>query len=181
MTYRDTASTIAQCVTDNLVGTALYRPTSGTKDPAWWSVSIFPRPGSLVDWYEEIAPSPTHYYYVAVFDKSYSSSVPVADAIAPPQPYDLGYAAYDAARRGGYRWKPGAIPRDYKERTGVTVGAEAGSSKALDIAKAFGIFALVALPIGLLIEKSKTSKQTREEQAEFRRLGLDWNASRGRY
>lgn len=180
MTYRDTASSLAQRVTDNLVGTVLYRPSPWAKLPARWDVQIFPRPGALVSWYEDIAASPTLYYYIAVFDKSYRSS-PVAEAIAPPQPDDLGYQVYDDARRGGYRWRPGAFAPGYRERTGVTVGAEAGSSKALDIAKAFGLFALVALPIGLLIEKSKMSKQTREEQAEFRRLGLDWNASKGRY
>lgn len=189
MTYRETATAIAQRATGNLVGVALYRPTSGTKDPAWWSVSIFPRPGSLIEWYEEIAPSPTIYYYLAVFDKNYGS-VPVAEAIAPPQPYDLGYAAYDAARRGGYQWKPGAIPRDYKERAGIAVvGAsptwiaaspEGDRSRAFNIAKTLGLFAIIALPIGMLIEKTKTRKQDRVEQAEFRRLGLDWNLRSGR-
>ena len=123
MTYRDTANTLAQRVTNNLVGVVLYRPMPWAKLPARWDAQIFPQQRALVEWYEELAGSPALYYYIAAFDKTYGGG-PVADAIAPPQPDDLGYGAYAIARRSGYDWRPGAFPRDYKERSGIAVGAE---------------------------------------------------------
>lgn len=39
---------------------------------------------------------------------------------------------------------------------------------------AFALFAVVALPVGLLISSIKSQQQLREEKAAFRRLGLDW-------
>lgn len=122
MTYRDTASTLAQRVTNNFVGVVLYRPMPWAQVPARWDAQIFPQPSALVDWYEEIAGSPALYYYIAAFDKTYGGG-PVADAIAPPQPDDLGYKAYAIAQRSGYQWRPGAFPRDYKQRFGIAVGA----------------------------------------------------------
>ena len=58
------------------------------------------------------------------------------------------------------------------------IGAEPGGNglrTAIDIVKTLGLFAVVALPIGLIIDRTKASQQTRAEKAEFHRLGLDWS------
>lgn len=43
-------------------------------------------------------------------------------------------------------------------------------------AKTIGLFALIALPIGILLSSLKTKQQIDAEKAEFRRLGLDWDS-----
>jgi hypothetical protein len=126
MTYRETATSLAQRTSGNFIGAVFYRPMPWAKIPAKWYVTDFPSAQALVEWYEEISPSTALYYYIAVFDKAYSN-LPVAESIATPQPDDLGWDAYNSAVRSGYRWKPGAFPTGYKERAAhppARVGAE---------------------------------------------------------
>lgn len=42
------------------------------------------------------------------------------------------------------------------------------------VAGAVALFALVALPVGILLSSIKTREQIRAEQTAFRRTGLDW-------
>ena len=54
-----------------------------------------------------------------------------------------------------------------------------GSSGA-GLAKTIALFAVFALPAGIVLSKMQASRQDRAEKATFRRLGLDWE-QRARY
>jgi hypothetical protein len=94
--YRDTASALAQHSPGNLIGVALYVPMNG--QPARWGAVALMNLDALRDWYEELAGSPTLYYYLAVFDKGYSTG-PLVEAIAPPKPGMPGFDMRSQWRR----------------------------------------------------------------------------------
>lgn len=104
MSYRDTAVALAQRVPSNFVGVVLYVQI-GQVAPHWSAVAMRSHE-ELKDWYEEIAGSPTLYYYLAVFDKILSTSVPVGEQIAPPKPGDPTWGAFWTLQQHGYRWRP---------------------------------------------------------------------------
>jgi len=161
VSYRDTATAIAQRAAGNFVGVVLYVPMGGQSTAPWWSASAFPNSGALEEWYEEIAGSPTLYYYLSAFDKT-RAAVPVGEAIAPPKP---GMPGFDI--RSEWRHPPFSRP---------TISGEArGGSGPVDFAKGVAIFAAFAIPAGLIISKMQERKHIREEKASFRRLGLDWD------
>ena len=62
---------------------------------------------------------------------------------------------------------------------GPMVSGEGRSSRAADIAKTLGFFA-VFLSAGWFLSKRQERKQLEEEKAAFRRLGMDWS-QRARY
>ena len=43
------------------------------------------------------------------------------------------------------------------------------------IVKTVALFALFAIPVGIILTKTQEKKQLRDEKASFRRLGLDWS------
>ena len=107
MSYRDTAVTLAQRAAGNFVGVVLYDgvyAASGKTSPYWSVVAMHTRE-ELKEWYEEIAGSESLYYYLAAFDKTQSTSGPVAESIAPPKPGDPTWGAYRVLRQQGYRWR----------------------------------------------------------------------------
>ena len=54
-------------------------------------------------------------------------------------------------------------------------GADPSEGRGLgSTAKTIALFALIALPVGLLLSRSQTRQQTQAEKAAFRRTGLDW-------
>lgn len=61
---------------------------------------------------------------------------------------------------------------DEYPRPQAAISGERGG--AASIVKTIGLFALFAIPAGILLSKVKESKQERTEKAAFRRLGLDW-------
>ena len=237
MSYRDTATAIAQRAPGNFIGVVLYVPVGGQSTAPWWSASALTNAAALEDWYEEISPSPPLFYYIAAFDKTRGTE-PVGEAIAPIKP---GMPGFDMDTTGKWRAPPykratisggyedGALS-DYLKRTPGLVGhgvalQNPGASRerqvwayevrwlrgqpvpslpsTIDgravrlvivdeyprpqatisgegrgpggIAKTIAIFALVALPVGILLSKAQERKQLRAEKAEFHRLGLDWS------
>ena len=235
MSYRDTATAIAQRAPGNFVGVVLYVSAAG-KAP-FWSADAFPNAAALQEWYEEIAPSHPLFYYIAAFDKTQGIE-PAGEAIAPIKPgmpgFDMDttgkYRAppYKRARIAGayeddafadhLRRMPGLVshgvvlqnpeaPRerqvwayevrwlrgqpvpslpstingravrlvivDEYPRTYATISGE--DRGASGVAKTIAIFALFAIPVGLILTKTQEKKQLREEKDAFRRAGLDWN------
>jgi hypothetical protein len=55
---------------------------------------------ALEEWYDEVAGAPSHYYYLAAFDKT-RGSAPVGESIAPPKP---GMPGFDI--RSQWRYPP---------------------------------------------------------------------------
>jgi hypothetical protein len=165
--YRDTATALAQRTAGNFVGVVLYVPAGGQSTTPRWYADALVNSAALEDWYEGIANSPPLYYYIAAFDKT-RDTVPVGEAIAPPKPgmpgFDIGVSD---------RWRHPPFRR-------ATISGEAHSSGPVSFAKTLAIFALFAVPAGLLISKMQERKQRKEEKDAFHRLGLDWS-QRSRY
>ena len=160
-TYRDMATVLARSRPEPYVGVVYYAELPHARLASRWNVQTFPRESALREWYEEIAPSVAWYHYLAAFDKT-RSSVPVGESTAPPKP---GQSGFDVRRT----WR-------HPPYGSTATGAELpGGGKAAAFAKTVGLFALVALPLGLLISRSKARTQTEAEKAEFRRLGWDWD------
>ena len=158
--YRDTATALVQRAAGDFIGVVLYAPIGQSTAPSWHMYS-FPRSSALEEWYSEIAPSAPLYYYLAAFDKTRSTS-PVVESVAPPKPGEPGFDM-----RVTDRWRHPPFP-------GVPTTATSGERDAAGIGKTVGLFVLFALPIGILLSKTKERQQTRVEKAEFRRLGWDW-------
>lgn len=169
--YRDTATALAQRAAGDFIGVVLYVPMGQSTSPSWTMYS-FPRLAALDEWYTEIAPSAPLYYYLAAFDKT-RSTTPVVESVAPPKP---GAPGFDMRITDRWRHPPFNRPSVSSVPTTTT----SGERDAAGMGKTLGLFALIALPIGLLLSKTKERQQTRAEKAEFRRLGLDWN-QRARY
>jgi hypothetical protein len=67
-------------------------------------------------------------------------------------------------------------PRERTHAPGFAIGADPSEGRSVGrMAKTIGLFALVALPVGILISSVKSRNQTESEKAAFRRVGLDWN------
>ena len=147
--YRDTATALARGRPEQYVGVVYYAEVPHAGVSSRWDVQTFPRLSALREWYGEIAPSRAWYYYVAAFDKT-RGSLPVGELTAPLE-----------------RGQPA-----YAQRT--VSGAEVGGGKIAGFAKTVGLFALVAVPVGILLSRSKERRQAELEKAEFRRLGWDW-------
>jgi hypothetical protein len=162
VSYRDTATAIMQRAPGNFIGVVLYVPAGGQSTTPWWSAAAFPNSEALEEWYDEIAGSPPLYYYLSAFDKTRSIS-PVGESIAPPKPNMPGFNIHAEWRHPPFRRVPV-----------TTSGAEPRNNWS-DFAKGLALFAVFALPTGLLISKMKERQNLREEKASFRRLGLDWN------
>jgi hypothetical protein len=164
---RASATALARRASGNFIGVVLYVPMGGQSTSPWWSMSAFPRSEALEEWYEEIAPSAPLFYYIAAFDKA-RSSLPVGESIAPPKPGDPDFNLVVTDR---WRHSP------FKKPIGSPVSGETETrgSSAADIAKTFALFAVFAIPAGLIISKTKERKQLREQKSSFQRLGLDWN------
>lgn len=160
MSFRDTATAIAQRAAGNFIGVVLYVPMGGQSTVPRWRADAFMNAAALEEWYEEIANSPPLYYYIAAFDKT-RSTTPVGEAIAPPKP---GMPGFDTHAK----WRHPPFRR-------ATISGEARGSGPVDFAKSLAIFALFAVPAGLLISKMQERKHLREEKTAFRQLGLDWN------
>lgn len=160
--YRDTATALVQRAPGNFIGVALYVPTSKSTAP-WWSLVSFPSSNAMEEWYEEIAPSHPLYYYLAVFDKTRSSE-PVGESIAPPKPGVPGFNLHITDR-----WRP--PPFNRPAVSGVMTSGERG---AVSTAKTIGLFALFAIPAGLILSKMQSHSHVQAEKAAFRRSGLDW-------
>ena len=161
-TYRDMATALARTRPEQHVGVVYYAELPHVGVSSRWDVQVFPRPSALREWYEEVAPAHAWYHYLAAFDKT-AGLAPVGESTAPPKPGETGF---DVRRQ--WRHRP----------YGQTVsGAEAlaAGGKLAGFAKTVGLFALVALPIGLLISRGKERRQVELEKAEFRRLGWDWD------
>jgi len=236
MSYRDTAAAIAQRAPGNFIGVVLYVPVGGSTAP-WWSASALTNAAALQDWYEEIAPSPPLFYYIAAFDKTQGLE-PAGEAIAPIKP---GMPGFDMDTTGKWRappYKRAMISGSYEDvaftdhlhripglvshgvvlqnpgapreqqiwayevrwlrgqpvpslpstinghavrlvivdeypRPQATISGEDRSPGGL--AKIVTIFALFAIPVGIILTKVQEKKQLREEKAAFCRIGLDWN------
>lgn len=235
MSYRDTATAIAQRAPGNFIGVVLYVSAAG-KAP-FWSASALTNAAALQDWYEEIAPSAPLFYYIAAFDKTQGLE-PAGEAIAPIKP---GMPGFDMDTTGKWRAPPykratisgtyedvvftdhlrrmpglvshGVVlqnpeaPRerqiwayevrwlrgqpvpslpslidghtvklmivdDYPRPQATISGEDRGPGST---AKTIAIFALFAIPVGIILTKAQEKKQLREEKAAFRRIGLDWN------
>lgn len=164
--YRDTATALAQRAAGNFIGVVLYVPRKRQSTPSW-TVYSFPRSSALEEWYTEIAPSATLYYYIAAFDKT-RGMLPVGESIAPPKPGQLGFNVHATDR-----WRHSPFNRPTVSGSGSTT-MTSGERGATGIAKTIGLFALFAIPVGFLIGKTQERKQTQAEKAAFRRLGLDW-------
>ena len=168
--YRDTATALAQRAAGNFIAVVLYVPMGGQSTSPWWSMLTFPRSKALEEWYEEIAPSAPLYYYLAAFDKT-RSSLPVGESISPPKPGAPGFDIHSQWRAPPFN-KPtiaGEVPSESRHDAGENRGGPVG------VAKTIAIFALVALPVGILLSKAQERKLLRAEKAEFNRLGLDWS------
>jgi len=160
MSFRESATAIAQRTAGNFIGVVLYVPVGGQSTVPWWSADAFMNTAALEEWYEGIANSPPLYYYIAAFDKT-RGAIPVGEAIAPPKPGMYGFDVHS-------KWRHPPFRR-------ATISGEARGSGPVDFAKTLAIFALFAVPAGLLISKLQERKHLREEETAFRRLGLDWN------
>ena len=163
MSYRDTATAIAQRAPGNFIGVVLYVPVGGSTTP-WWSASALAGAAALEEWYEEIAPSPPLFYYLAAFDKT-RGTAPMGEAIAPIKP---GMPGFDMDTTGKWRAPP------YNRATVAGIGGESDDKSPVGVVKTIAIFAAFAIPIGILLTKTQERKQLRAEKAEFQRLGLDW-------
>lgn len=164
MSYRDTAFELARRAAGNFIGVVLYVPAGGQSKTPWWSMSEFPNSAALEDWYDEISAAPLSYYYVAAFDKA-RDSVPVGEAVAPPKPGTPGFVF-------AAPWQPPPFKRPAPR---PSVSGETRGDGPVDYAKTVAIFALFAVPAGLLLSKRRERKHLRDEKAAFGRLGLDWN------
>lgn len=165
MSYRATAVALAQRAPGNYLGVALYTPMGGASAVPWWDVVAFTDSKALEAWHAGIVEAPTRdYYYLAAFDKL-RSAMPIGESIGAP--------GFDT--RAQWRLPPFQKPR-VPTVSGATNGRGFGGPSG--VAKAIGLFAVFAIPAGLLVEKHRASKQLREERAAFRRLGLDWNGHR---
>lgn len=142
MIYRDTAASLAQRADGNFIGVVFYVPMGSIG--ARWDVTSHPRLAAIKEWYEEIAPSNTLYYYLAAFDKTQSTTSPVAETIAPPKPGDPTWGAFRTLQQQGYVWRPnpfGAAP-GRPTVSGALVGADRREPRWLVpalIASAFGV------------------------------------------
>lgn len=128
MSYRDTAVALAQRSTGTFVGVVLYAgayAASGKTSPFWSVVAMRTRE-ELKDWYEEIAGSPTLYYYLGAFDKTQSTTVPVAETIAPPKPGDPTWGAFSVLQQQGYRWRPSPGGESLAKSRPAVSGGERG-------------------------------------------------------
>ena len=169
--YRDTATALARRAAGNFIGVVLYVPMGGQSTTPSWSVYSFPRSSALEEWYTKIAPSAPLYYYLAAFDKT-RSTLPVGESIAPPKPGTPGFSIHVTDR-----WRHPPFSKPVVSGAMATTSGEHG---AAGIAKTVGLFALFAIPVGILLSKAQERKQARAEKAAFRRLGLDWE-QRARY
>jgi len=121
MSYRDTAVILAQRVPSNFVG-VIFFVQIGQTAPYWKALALRSRE-ELQDWYEDIAGEPSTYYYLGVFDKTQSATVPVGETIAPPKPGDPTWGAYQVLQQQGYRWRPSPFGEALaKSRTAVSGG-----------------------------------------------------------
>jgi hypothetical protein len=102
MSYRDTAIALAQRAPGNFLGVWFVVPVGNM--PAQWEVVALASPQALVEWYEEIAGSPTLYYYLAAFDKTRDTSRPAGESTAPPKPGEPGFSPFS-------RWRPSPFVR----------------------------------------------------------------------
>lgn len=161
MGFRDSATAIAQRAPGNFIGVVLY--VRG--NTASWHADAFPNAAALQEWYEEIAPSPPLFYYIAAFDKTQGIE-PTGEAIAPIKP---GMPGFDMDATGKWRAPP------YKRTRVAGIGAESDDRGPAGIVKTVLIFAAVAIPIGIILTKTQEKKQLRDEKAAFQRIGLDWN------
>lgn len=232
MSYRDTATALAQRAPGNFIGVVLY------VQAPFWSAHAFPNAAALEEWYEEIAPSHPLFYYIAAFDKTQGME-PAGESIAPirfgmpgfdmritdkwryhpykrPRPTISGVP--DDAFADRLRFLPGfvgagrvlqnpqALPREWFEIYEVrwlrgqpvpslpsTIDGRAVRLVLVDeypraqatisgedrgpggIAKTVAIFALLAIPVGIILTKTQEKKQLRDEKAAFRRIGIDWD------
>ena len=162
MSYRDNAAAIMQRAPGNFIGVVLYVPAGGQSTAPWWSAAAFSNAAALEEWYDEIAGSPSLYYYLAAFDKT-RGVVPVGESIAPPKP---GMPGFDI--RAEWRHPP-------FRRAPVATSGEVRRESWGDFATGLLLFAAFAIPTGLIISKTKERKHLREDKEAFRRLGLDWN------
>lgn len=162
--YRDTATALAQRAAGNFIGVVLYVPPRRQSTSPSWTVYSFPRSSALEEWYTEIAPSAPLYYYLAAFDKI-RSTLPVGESIAPPKP---GQPGFDLHATG--RWRPSPFNRPTVSGSMTMTSGE----RAAGIAKTIGLFALFAIPVGILLSTTQDRKQLQAEKAAFRRSGLDW-------
>lgn len=56
-------------------------------------------------------------------------------------------------------------------------GADPSEGRGLgSTAKTIALFALIALPVGILVSRSQARQQTQEEKEAFRRRGVDWES-----
>ena len=163
--YRDTATALAQRASGNFIGVVLYVPMRGRSTAPSWSAYSFPRSSALEEWYTEIAPSAPLYYYLAAFDKT-RSALPVGESIAPPKPGQPGFDLHATDR-----WRHPPFNRPVVSGAMTLTSGERG---AAGVAKTIGLFALFALPVGILLSKMQERKQVRAEKTAFRRSGLDW-------
>lgn len=67
-------------------------------------------------------------------------------------------------------------PRECADRRLWVVGADPSADPSVGrTAATIALFAVIALPIGMLISSANTRKQESAERDAFRRAGLDWN------
>ena len=163
--YRHTAIALAQRAPGNFIGVVLYARMGQSTTPSW-SMYSFLNSNALEEWYTEIAPSAPLYYYLAAFDKARSAQ-PMGESIAPPKPGEPGFDLHFTDR-----WRH---PPFNRPTISGSMTMASGDRDAAGLAKTIGLFALIAIPVGLLLSKTQERKQTRAEMAEFRRLGLDWD------
>lgn len=64
--------------------------------------------------------------------------------------------------------------RQYAGRRSDMIGEQQPSETSGGAAKTIALFAVVAIPLGLLISSFKTRQQMHDEKTAFRQLGLDW-------
>jgi hypothetical protein len=166
--YRDNATALAQRAPGNFIGVALYVPLGGGSTAPWWAAVALSSAKALEEWYDEIAGAPTLYYYLAAFDKT-RALLPVGESIAPPKPGMPGFNLTVTDR-----WRHPLFNKA-TDRPAVSGETAAPSEGRGGLAKTVALFALFAIPAGILLSKRQDLKQLRAEKAEFRRLGWDWN------
>lgn len=89
----------------------------------------------------------------------------------------------DRARReaAGASWRPApdliTARVDRQAVSGEAAPSErrGGGGGLVDVAKVVAIFAVVVLPVGIMLSKRQELKQIKAEKAEFHRLGWDWS------
>lgn len=169
MSYRDTATALAQHAPGNFLGVTLYVPIGGVA-ASWNAVALMSLP-ALKDWYEEIAGAPTLYYYLAAFDKT-QSAAPVAETIAPPKPGDPTWVAYLTLQQQGYRWRPNpfgaALQKSRPTVSGSRVGAEQRERSA-DTAPTWYPLALIGAMFGIAyVSTSRAVAKIKRQRGEIR-------------